>query len=208
MKVVAINGSPRKGGNTETALKIMGEVFEQQGITLEILNIGVKPINGCIACGKCAEMANNACVITNDFVNEWVDKLAAADGVILASPVYYSGIAGNMKSAIDRIFYRKSSLFKYKVGAAICAVRRSGGSSTLDQLMHYLTISELVVIGSSYWGIVHGREQGQVVEDGEGVQTLETLADNMAWMIKVLKHSEGVIEKPTPREKVWTHFIR
>ncbi len=208
MKVIAINGSPRKGGNTDTGLQLMGEVFQQNGIEFEVLQIGIKPINGCMACGKCSEIEKNLCVINNDVVNEWTLKLAEADGIILASPVHYSGIAGNMKSAIDRLFYHKAGMFKYKVGAVMCATRRAGASSTIDQLMHYLTLNEMIVVGSTYWNIVHGKEKGEMVKDAEGVQTLLTLADNMSWMLKVIENGKGVIEKPEPRMKEWTHFVR
>jgi len=208
MKVIALNGSPRQDGNTATALGLIGKILKDEGFDFEILHIGTQAINGCIGCGKCRETEFNLCIFNQDFVNDWILKLRNADGIILGSPVYYSGIAGSFKSALDRLFYGKSALYRYKVGAAICAVRRSGGSSTLDQLMHYLTISEMFIVNSTYWNIVHGREKAEMLLDGEGVQTLETLADNMSFLIKSLKHAEPEIPRPTPRKRVGTNFIR
>ena len=160
MKVLAINGSPNKEGNTFHALTIVGSKLKEQDIEFEILHIGNKAVRGCMACGKCRETKDEKCSVTTDPLNEWIQKMKAADGLILASPVHFSGIPGTMKSFLDRAFYVSSgngNLFRHKVGAAVVAVRRSGGSSTFDSLNHYLMYCEMILATSNYWNIIHGR---------------------------------------------------
>lgn len=211
MKVIAINGSPRSEGNTYHALKMVGDILEKNGVEFKILHIGAKLIHGCIGCGKCQVMKNGTCSITSDCVNESIAEMREADGIIIASPVYWSGIPGTMKSFIDRSFYVagcSGSLFAHKVGAALVAVRRSGGSSTLDALYHYLTYSQMTVATSNYWNIIHGKTPGEVLQDSEGVQIMEVLAENMLWQLKMREATRDSVERPTLRQKAYMGFIR
>ncbi len=208
MKVLAINGSPKSNGNTATAMGEMKKVFEAKNIEMEIITIGNQEIRGCIGCGRCVKDGNGKCEAFNDVVNEVLVKLKDADAILIGSPVYYSGINGTMKSFLDRLFYAGNSqgLFKHKVGAAIVSVRRTGGSETFFDLLKYLTYAEMIIPTSTYWNVVHGRMPGEVLKDEEGIQTLQTLADNMAFVMNMLK--ETTVEKPEPRKKMWTHFVR
>jgi multimeric flavodoxin WrbA len=211
MKVVAINGSPNKEGNTYHALQMVGSKLKENGIEFEILHIGNKAIHGCIGCGKCRVMKNDSCAIKNDALNELIPTIKAADGLIISSPVYFSGVAGTMKSFLDRLFYLSLSngnYFRQKVGAAVVAVRRSGGSSTLDTLNHYLAYSEMMLATSSYWNIIHGTSPGESTQDGEGVQIMETLGENMAWQLKMREMTKDTLPAPAKTPKVMTNFIR
>lgn len=211
MKVIAINGSPKKEGNTFNALNIVGNEISSAGIDFEILHIGNKMIHGCIACGKCAINQDQKCTIITDELNEWIQIIKDADGIILGSPVYYSGIAGTMKCFLDRLFYVSTSngnLFRHKVGAAVVAVRRSGGSSTIDSLNHYLSYSEMILATSNYWNIIHGRTPGEVNHDTEGVQIMRLLGKNMAWLLKMKEATTNLIEVPIKEKKEITNFIR
>lgn len=211
MKVIAINGSPRKEGNTFLGLTTVGKTLSQKGIDFELLHIGNKNIRGCLACGKCKTMQNLTCSITTDIVNEVLPKIAVADGLLLGSPVYYSGVAGTMKSFLDRLFYvagANGAAFRLKVAAAVVAVRRSGGSSTFDCLNHYFTMSEMVVATSTYWNILHGREPQEGVKDEEGIQTLERLGENMAWLLQMIEKTKTEIPQPQKVQKIYTSFIR
>lgn len=211
MKVVAINGSPNKEGNTYHALRMVGSKLEEQGIEFEIIHIGNKAIRGCTACGKCAQNKDEKCSITTDCVNECIQSMKAADGLILASPVHYAGIPGTMKSFLDRAFYVAGSnggLFRQKVGAAVVAVRRTGGSATFDSLNHFLTYSEMIMATSNYWNIIHGRVSGEVVKDSEGVQIMEVLGANMAWLLKMKEQTRETLPAPARVQKVMTSFVR
>ena len=211
MKVIAINGSPNKEGNTFHALDIVGKELIAGGIEFEILHIGNKLIRGCLACGKCVVNKDEKCNTTTDDMNNWIQQVKAADGIILGSPVHYAGIAGTMKSFLDRLFYVAGSnggLFRHKVGAAIAAVRRSGGSATFDNLNHYLNYSEMIIATSNYWNIIHGRTPGEVMQDGEGVQIMHVLGKNMVWLLKMKETTAASIEAPLKEKKVITNFIR
>ncbi|MEI7661575.1 MAG: flavodoxin family protein [Bacteroidota bacterium] len=211
MKVLAINGSPKKEGNTFHALNMVGAELTAAGIEFDILHIGHKMVHGCLACGKCAVNRDERCSIETDDLNQWIQKIKAADGILLGSPVYYSGIPGTMKSFLDRIFYVAGSnggLFRHKVAAAVVAVRRTGGSATFDSLNHYLTYSEMIMATSSYWNVIHGRTPGEVLQDGEGVQVMRVLGKNMAWLLKMKEATAGIVELPAPERKVVTNFIR
>ncbi len=211
MNVVAINGSPRKEGNTFHALMGVGRQLQENNIDFEILHIGNQAVRGCLACGTCAKNMDEKCSITTDPVNEWIQKLKAADGLILGSPVYYAGIAGTMKCFLDRAFYVagcNGGLFRQKVAAAVVAVRRTGGSSTFDSLNHYLTYSEMILATSNYWNITHGRTPGEVLQDAEGVQIMDRLGENMAWLLKMREQSKDRLPAPQPVVKIYTHFIR
>jgi multimeric flavodoxin WrbA len=209
MKVIAINGSPHKDGNTAYALKQIGVELHKEGIEFEIIEVGGKHVRGCIGCDKCAETQNEQCTFTNDIVNEAVAKMKEADGIVIGSPVYYSGIAGTMKCFLDRVFYVAAvngNLFRHKVGASVVAVRRTGGSMTFNGLNHYLSISEMLVPSSNYWNVIHGLEPGDAVRDAEGVQIMQMLGKNMAWMLKMRAASKNM--EPVKSEKIFTNFIR
>jgi multimeric flavodoxin WrbA len=211
MKVVAINGSPHKDGNTAAALAAMAEVLKEEGVETEILQAGGHVTHGCIACGYCRTSENNGCVFKDDAVNDFSVKMRAADGIILGAPTYYSGIPGDMKSFLDRTFFSSSSYFKYKVGTAVAVVRRAGGVDVVHQLMNYFNLAETVTPPSQYWTVAYGMDYREVLRDYEGMQTLRKNARAMAWLIKVIAASKDAI--PTPdaekREKrIFTNFIR
>ena len=211
MKVIAINGSPRIEGNTSQALNMVGDELKADGIEFEILHIGHKMIHGCLACGKCAVNRDEKCSITTDDLNKLIPKLKEADGLILGSPVYYSGVAGTMKSFLDRLFFvsgANGNLFRHKVGAALVAVRRTGGSSTLDCLNHYFSISQMLIATSNYWNVIHGAAPGEVIQDSEGVQTMRLLGKNMAWLLKMKQATVDTIQEPVAVQKVIMNFIR
>ncbi|HEX2937114.1 MAG TPA: flavodoxin family protein [Bacteroidales bacterium] len=211
MKVLAINGSPNKEGNTYHALTIIGSKLQEQGIDFEILHIGNKAIRGCLACGKCRQNADEKCSITTDPVNEYIQKMKEADGLIFGSPVHFAGVPGTMKSLLDRAFYVAGSnggMFRHKVGASVVAVRRTGGSATFDCLNHYITYSEMLMATANYWNVIHGRIPGEVVKDEEGVQIMEVLASNMAWLLKMKQQTCATIPAPESVQKVMTSFVR
>ena len=211
MKVIAINGSPRKEGNTWHALMGVGKQLETIGIDFQILPIGSQAIRGCMACGACAKNRDEKCSITTDSVNESIQLMKQADGLIIASPVYFAGIAGTLKSFLDRAFYVSGcngNLFRQKVAAAVVAVRRTGGSSTFDSLNHYLTYSEMILATSNYWNITHGRAPGEALQDAEGVQIMEVLGRNMAWLLKMREQTKASLPSPEAVGKVYTSFVR
>lgn len=210
MKVFAINGSPKPNGNTAFAMKtVLGEL-EKQGITTELVTIGHKEIRGCLGCGACFKNRNMCCII-DDTVNELVPKMAEADGLLIGSPVYYSGVNGVMKAFLDRAFYvagANGGLMRHKVGAVVVAVRRSGGIPAFDQLSKYLQISEMIAVSSSYWNVIHGTVPDDAQQDLEGVQIMQMLGKNMAWLMKLVEYGKGHVEEPAPEPKVRTNFIR
>jgi len=211
MKVIAINGSPNKEGNTFQALNMVGNELKENGIEFEILHIGHKMIHGCMGCGKCSINKDEKCVIKTDDMNQWIQQIKDVDGIIIGSPVYYSGIPGTMKSFLDRLFYvsgSNGSLLRHKVGAAVVAVRRTGGSVTFDSLNHYLTYSEMIIATSNYWNVIHGRVAGEVNKDDEGKQIMRILGKNMAWLLKMKEATASTIEPPKKEKKEYTHFIR
>ena len=190
MRVVAFNGSPRKDGNTAILLRRVLKVLEEEGIETEFIQLAGEPIQGCTACRVCYDTKNERCVIEKDNVNEYVQKIKAADGLVLGSPTYFSMMTPEMKAFIDRTGYiarANGDMFRRKVAAAVVAVRRAGGIPTFDAINHYFLISQMIVPGSSYWNIGVGNKKGEVENDDEGMKTMETLAKNMAWLIKRLK---------------------
>ncbi|MDR2292466.1 MAG: flavodoxin family protein [Prevotellaceae bacterium] len=209
MKVVAIQGSPRKNGNTFFALTVIKNILVEEGIDFEIIDIGGKHIRGCTACEKCYENRDGKCAVTNDAVNDTVAKMKTADGIIIASPVYYSGIAGTMKCFLDRAFYVaevNGGWFRHKVGASVVAVRRTGGSMTFNSLNHYLGIAEMLIPASNYWNVIHGLLPGDAAKDKEGIQIMQMLAKNMAWLLKMRERTKNM--EPKQSEKIFTNFIR
>ncbi|SHJ08086.1 Multimeric flavodoxin WrbA [Dethiosulfatibacter aminovorans DSM 17477] len=211
MKVVAFNGSPKKEGNTYHAIKLVADELEKEGIEIEIIHIGNKNIRGCMGCNKCRENMDEKCIFDDDAVNEMIQKLKEADGVILGTPVHYTDMSGTMKSFLDRLFYvngANGNFLKHKVGVSVVAVRRSGGMTALNQLNSYLNYSEMIVPTSYYWNVIHGRTPGEVLKDEEGVCTLKTLGRNMAWAMKLVENGRDSVKKPEKIEKESMSFIR
>lgn len=205
MKVLMINGSPRADGNTAIALKEMEQAFFKNGIEVETMQIGNKAIRGCIACGTC--MKKGQCVF-DDAVNEAALKFAEADGLVIASPVYYASANGTLVSFLDRLFYSCHCDKRMKVGASVVIARRGGLSATFDELNKYFTISSMPIASSCYWNSVHGREKGEVTGDAEGLQTVRVLADNMSFLMKSIALGKEQIGLPEAEPKQFTHFIR
>ena len=190
MKVIGINGSPRKGGNTETIIRKTFEPLEAAGIETERIRSGGKAIRGCTACGKCAEMKNGTCVITKDPVNEIIQKMIEADGMILGSPTYFADVSAEMKALIDRagfVSYTNGGLYKHKVGAAVVAVRRGGATHVFDTMNHFFQISGMFIVGSTYWNMCYGLEPGDVNSDEEGMANMTDVGESMAFLLNKLK---------------------
>lgn len=205
MKVLLINGSPRVGGNTSIALGEMEKIFQQEGIQVETVQVGNKAIRGCVACLSCVEKGK--CVF-DDLVNETAPKFAEADGLVIASPVYYASANGTLISFIDRLFYSTPFDKTMKVGAAVAVARRGGVSATYDELNKYFAISGMPIAAGQYWNAVYGAAKGEAREDAEGMQTMRTLARNMAFLMKAIalgKERYGVPERE-PFQR--TNFIR
>lgn len=205
MKVLMINGSPRIGGNTSVALAEMEKTFVKNGIETEIMQIGNKAIRGCIACGTC--MKKGQCVF-DDVVNEAAPKFEAADGLVIASPVYYASANATLIAFLDRLFYSTGFDKRMKVGASVVVARRGGLSATFDELNKYFTISSMPIASSQYWNSVHGREKGEAEQDLEGLQTMRILADNMSFLMKSIALGKEQLGLPEQEPHVFTHFIR
>ena len=211
MKVVAFNGSPRKEGNTYHGIKLTLDELEKNGIETEIVHVGNQMVRGCLACNQCGKNRDEKCVIKGDDVNEWIQKMKEADGIILGSPVHFSALGATMKSFLDRAFYvsgMNGNLLRHKVGASIVAVRRSGGLPTFEQLNNYLNYSEMLMPTSNYWNVIHGTEPGDALQDEEGVQIMKVLGKNMAYMLKLKEHGKDAIEAPEQERKRYTNFVR
>ncbi len=190
MKVVAFNGSARKDGNTAILLNHVLKVLESEGIETELVQLAGEQIHGCTACGVCMKVKNKQCKIVNDNINLYIEKMTAADGILLGSPTYFSMMSPEMKALIDRTGFvarANSDLFKRKVGAAVVAVRRAGGIPTFDAINHFFLITQMIIPGSSYWNVGIGLNKGDVEKDEEGIKTMEDLGKNMAWLIKKIK---------------------
>ena len=205
MKVLLLNGSPRANGNTSIALGEMVKIFAAEGVEAEVVHIGNKDIRGCIACGSCKK--NGKCVFS-DAVNELAPKFEEADGLVVASPVYYASANATLIACLDRLFFSTSFDKRMKVGASVVVARRGGCSATFDELNKYFTISGMPVASSQYWNSVHGREPGQASEDAEGLQTVRALARNMTFLMKSI--ALGKEKFGLPEVEPWqpTHFIR
>ena len=205
MKALLINGSPHANGCTFTALNIVAEELQKNGIETEIVHIGNKDIRGCIACGKCAELGK--CVF-NDMVNEVAPKFEQADGLVVGSPVYYAGPNGTLTNLLDRLFYSAHYDLRMKVGAAVVSARRGGTTAAFDRLNKYFTISEMPVVSSRYWNMVHGHTPEDVMKDEEGCQIMRVLGRNMAFLIRAIaaeRERNGLPEKVVAS---YTNFIR
>lgn len=189
MKVVAFNGSARKNGNTATLIRAVFKELEKKGIETELVQLAGKPIRGCIACRKCFKRKNKRCSVETDDVNKHIEKMIAADGIILGSPVYFSNLTPELKALIDRsgmVARANENMLKRKVGAAVVAVRRAGSVLTFDTINNYFLINEMIIAGSSYWNMGIGRKVGDVEKDKEGMETMANLGKNMAWLLKKL----------------------
>ncbi|MCT4543063.1 MAG: flavodoxin family protein [Vallitalea sp.] len=186
MKVVAFNGSPRKNGNTYTLLKTVLEQIEKENIDTELIHVGDRNIHGCIACGMCRKKGNNRCVFDDDIVNECIEKIIEADGIILGSPVYFADLSAQMKAFIDRVGYvtRPNRLLKRKVCASVVSQRRNGAIAAFNAMNNLFTISESIIVGSDYWNQGIGKAPGDVINDVEGINVMKTLGENMAWLLK------------------------
>ena len=205
MKALLINGSPHTNGCTFTALNIVAEELQKNGIETEIVHIGNKDIRGCIACGKCYELGH--CVI-NDMVNEVASKLEQADGLVVGSPVYYAGPNGTLTNLLDRLFFSTPFDKRMKVGAAVVSARRGGTTAAFDRLIKYFTISEMPIASSRYWNMVHGHTPEDVMQDEEGVQIMRILGRNMAFLMRAIaaeRERNGLPEKEVTK---YTNFIR
>lgn len=205
MKVLMINGSPHKEGNTYIALHEMEKIFQQENIETEIIHIGHKDIRGCIACGTCKEKGK--CVF-NDIVNETAALFEQCDGLVVASPVYYASANATLVAFLDRLFYSTSFDKTMKVGASVVAARRGGLSSTFDELNKFFTISGMPIASSQYWNSIHGKTQGEANQDAEGLQTMRTLARNMSFLMKSIQLGKDTYGLPEKEAFQRTNFIR
>ena len=205
MKILLINGSPRKNGNTARALAEMEAVLVKEGLECETVQVGNLEIRGCIGCKSCRK--NGKCVF-DDAVNEVAKKFEAADGIVIGSPVYYASANGTLIAFLDRLFYSTSFDKTMKVGAAVAAARRGGLTATFDQLNKYFTVSGMPVASSVYWNGVHGAEAGECEQDAEGLQTMRSLAYNMAFLIKSIDLGKKAFGLPEKEPKIRTSFVR
>jgi len=192
MKVIGINGSARKDGNTSILIRKVFDELEAEGIETKLVNLGPQSVNGCLACMKCFENKDGHCVQDKDALNDWVDEMAAADGIILGTPVYFANLSGQIKCFLDRAWMvarANDNMFRRKVGAAVVAARRAGAVSAFHALNAYFGISEMVIAGSTYWDMGYGREKGECLQDNEALQNMANLGKNMAWLIKSIAAS-------------------
>ncbi len=204
LKVLLINGSPHRNGNTFIALSEVAKALEAERIKTEIFPIGNRPIQGCIACYKCNK--TGICVFKDEPYLTLRQKTEEADGIIIGSPVYFGGPSGTLCSLLDRLFYSSGHLVQYKPAASVVVCRRGGASASFDRLNKYFTILNMPVVASNYWNSVHGRNPGEALQDAEGLQTMRTLARNMAWMLRNLRKNGTVPPEVEPR--IHTNFIR
>ena len=205
MKVIAINGSPHPEGNTAQSLRRVCEELEKEGIETEIITIGNKNISGCKACGACSKLGK--CAFGDaDGLNEIGVKMAAADGILIGSPVYYAGVNGTLKSFLDRVFYTYGGKFRMKPAAAVVALRRGGAIAAYDTINHYFGITEMLVVPSMYWNAVHGAVQGDCQQDAEGMQLMEAIGRNMAYLLKMQAASNTPV--PEKLQKIKYNYVR
>jgi multimeric flavodoxin WrbA len=206
MKVLLVNGGPHKDGCTNLALEEVANTLNREGIETEIIWLGVKPIGGCIACNQCLKN-NNRCFM-DDVVNEFLDKAEKADGFVFGSPVHFAGASGNITSFLDRVFYGRGNLFKGKVCSSVVSCRRGGATATFDQLNKYALMSNMYIVGSSYWNQIHGTNKEEASQDLEGLQTMRNLAKNMAYVLKCIEiGNKNGVSKPDYEKPIKTNFI-
>ena len=208
MKVLLLNGSSRPSGCTYTALREVAVSLEVAGIETEILFLGNEPVRDCTACGTCAKVPGK-CVFDDDIVNRIIEKARGADGFIFGTPVYYAHPSGRILSVLDRVFYAGKSAFIHKPAAAIASARRAGTTATLDVLQKYFTISQMPVVTSTYWTMVHGKQPEDVLKDEEGLQAMRNLASDMVWMLRCIEAGKAAgIQPPQEEFGARTNFIR
>ncbi len=206
MKVLLLNGSPRPEGNTHIALSEVAKALNECGVETEMLSIGTKPVQGCIACAKCKDPKRMRCIFQDELYNKVREAVMRCDGIIIGSPTYFAGPSGALCALLDRLFYSSGHLLQYKPAAAVVVCRRGGASAVFDRLNKYFTIQSMPVVSSQYWNSVHGRDKGEAVADLEGLQTMRTLGRNMAWMLQSIK--QAAIPTPEPEPRVSTNFVR
>ena len=207
MKALLVNGSPHKEGCTYMALKEVAGAMEAAGIETEIAWIGARPLSGCLGCRAC--FSTGKCVI-DDGVNDLIDRVGDYDAFVFGTPVHFAGASGSLTSFMDRLFYARTHLFQGKPAAAIVSCRRGGATATFDQINKYFAISNMVIVGSQYWNMVHGDTPDEVIQDAEGMQTMRTLGTNMAWIMQCIEAGkQNGITYPGPEEpRVRTNYIR
>ena len=204
MKVLLLNGSPHEHGCTYTALAEVAKTLEECGVETETLWLGNGPTRDCVACHACHKTGR--CAFDDDIVNEIIDKAAACGGFVFGTPVYYAHPSGRVLSILDRVFFAGGRNFVRKPGAAVCSARRGGTTATFDAMNKYFTISQMPVIGSTYWNAVHGNSPEEVKKDEEGLQTMRNLGRNMAWLMQCIEQS--AVPAPKSEHQFWTNFIR
>ena len=206
MKVILVNGSPKEKGCTYTALKEVEKQLNKNDIETEIFWIGNKPISGCLSCGRC--LKTGKCVI-DDKVNEFLEKVKEADGFVFGSPVHFAASSGMLSSFMDRVFYGRGKLFANKVASAVVSCRRGGATAAIDEINKYFLMTNMPIVSSQYWNMVHGNTPEEVLKDEEGMQTMRTLGNNMAWLLKCIKEGEKAgISLPENEDVIRTNFIR
>ena len=205
MKVLIINGSPHAKGNTAIAINEMVKIFDAEGIETNVVQVGNKAIRGCVACGHCYKTGQ---CIFKDIVNETAPLFEEADGLIIASPIYYASANGTIISFLDRLFFSTHFDKTMKVGASVVIARRAGTTATFDELNKYFAMNQMPIASSQYWNNVFGLEQGQAVQDGEGLQTMRILARNMIFLMKSIALGKEKFGLPEKEEPIFTHFIR
>ncbi|MCA1986046.1 MAG: flavodoxin family protein [Desulfovibrio sp.] len=203
MRALAINGSPRKGGNTELLLKAVLAPLDEAGWETELVRVGGQPVRGCIACGKCFENQDNRCSVNTDMFNEVMDKMVAADALILGSPTYFTDVTAELKAVLDRsgfVSFANGGLFRGKIGAAVVAVRRGGGTHVFDTINHMFLMSEMLVPGSTYWNLGYGLNRGEAASDAEGLRNMQHLGKAIAWLGKATIPLKGEYPVPAPMQ--------
>jgi len=211
MKTLLINGSLHTKGSTYTALKLVADSLEEEGIEAEIYQLPHKPVLGCAGCYKCMNTGENRCVVKGDAVNEIIEKMESSDALVLGSPVYYASPSGQILSVLDRVFFAGRAIFPGKPAAAICVARRAGTTATLSVLQKYFTICGMPIAPSTYWAMAHGMSGEEVMRDPEGVQIMQMTGKTIAWLLKCIEagKSQGIIyPNPPGGEKISTNFIR
>ena len=207
MKILLINGGPHEKGSTNVALEEVAKTLNENNIKTEIIWLGNNPIGGCIGCNYCLKN-NNRCFM-KDKVNEFLDKVQETDGFVFGSPVHSAAASGALTSFLDRVFYGRGEMFKNKVAASVVSCRRGGATAAFDQINKYALMSNMYIVGSSYWNQIHGNNAEEAKQDLEGLQTMRNLAKNMAYILKCMKNAEeNGIPKPQYEEKIKTNFIR
>jgi len=209
VKVIAFNGSPRADGTVAKGISVVLGELAKEGIETETVHVGGKHIRGCVACMECRKHGRGCAVQETSAVGEAYEKMLAADGVVLGSPVYYGGIAGTFKSFLDRMFFPSGLGMSYKVGATVTSLRRSGGISVFHQLNNYFNLAQMIITPGIYWDVIHGNGADEAEKDIEGLEIMETQGRNMAWLLKTLAAGRPSLSSPAlPRERKRTNFIR